>query len=310
VLRMTRETEAAVFEIEMNELGGTARLARICRPEVGVITNIGDTHLEFMKDRHGVAQEKAELLQSLPEAGAAVLNADDPLVMAIGSVYAPPRRVTFGLEQKAEVFATDIRDDGLNGSQFKLLGKHEVALPIPGRHNVANCLAACAAACAMGMWSGDMPEAIAGLKSLPMRLRVLKLGDTTLIEDCYNANPQSVRAALDVLSQSAPVDRRVAFLGDMLELGESAQSRHESLGREVGALVNRLALVGPLGEFTARGATTAGLAHIRRFETSAEAREALFDIIRPGDTILVKGSRAMAMELVSQEIVRYYDKRD
>jgi UDP-N-acetylmuramoyl-tripeptide--D-alanyl-D-alanine ligase len=309
VLRMTRETEAAVFEIEMNELGGTARLARICRPEVGVITNIGDTHLEFMKDRTGVAQEKAELLQSLPEDGAAVLNADDPLVLAIGAAYAPARRVTFGPAERADVFATDIRDDGLDGSRFKLLGEHEVVLPIPGRHNVANCLAACAAAYAMGMWPGDMPEAIAGLKPLPMRLRILRFGETTLIEDCYNANPQSVRAALDVLRQSAPVERRVAFLGDMLELGESAESRHESLGREVGALVNRLALVGPLGEFTARGATAAGLAQIRRFETSSEAREALFDIITPGDTILVKGSRAMTMELVSQEIVRHYDKR-
>ncbi|MCX6841524.1 MAG: UDP-N-acetylmuramoyl-tripeptide--D-alanyl-D-alanine ligase [candidate division WOR-3 bacterium] len=310
VLRMTRDIEAAVFEIEMNELGGTARLARICRPETGVITNIGDTHLEFMKDRSGVAQEKAELLEALPENGAAVLNADDPLVMAIGSVYAPSRRVTFGLEQQAEVFATDITDRGLAGSRFRLMGKHEVMLPIPGRHNVANCLAACAAAYAMGMWPGDMPEAIAGLKPLPMRLRVLRFGETTLIEDCYNANPQSVRAALDVLRQSASAERCVAFLGDMLELGESAQAQHESLGREVGALVNRLVLVGPQGEFTAKGATAAGLAQIRRFETSAEAREALFDIIRPGDTILVKGSRAMAMELVSQEIVRYYDQRD
>ena len=310
VLRMTRDIEAAVFEIEMNELGGTTRLARICRPETGVITNIGDTHLEFMKDRSGVAHEKAELLQSLPEAGAAVLNADDPLVMAIGAVYAPAKRVTFGAPGRAEVFATDIRDDGLRGSRFKLLGKHDVALPIPGRHNIANCLAACAAAYAMGMWPGDMPEAIAALEPLPMRLRVVRFGDTTLIEDCYNANPQSVRAALEVLRQSAPAERRVAFLGDMLELGESSQNQHESLGREVGALVSRLALVGPLGEFTAKGATAAGLTQIRRFETSAQAREALFDIIRPGDTILVKGSRAMAMELVSHEIVRYYDKRD
>ena len=163
VLRMTKDIEAAVFEIEMNKLGGTARLARICRPEVGVITNVGDTHLEFMTDRHGVAQEKAELLQVLPERGAAVLNADDPLVMAIGSTYAPPRRVTFGVEQKAEVFATDVEDAGLAGSRFRLMGKYEVTLSIPGGHNVANCLAACAGAYAMGMWPGDMPEAIAKL---------------------------------------------------------------------------------------------------------------------------------------------------
>jgi len=310
VLRMTRDIEAAVFEIEMNELGGTARLARICRPEVGVITNIGDTHLEFMKDRHGVAQEKAELLQALPEKGAAVLNADDPLVMAIGSTYAPPRRVTFGLEQKAEVFATDIEDAGLAGSRFRLMGKYDVALAMPGRHNVANCLAACAGAYAMGMGPGDMPEAIAGLKALPMRLRVTKLGDMTLIEDCYNANPQSVGAAIDVLEKCNLVERRIAFLGDMLELGDSAQAQHEALGRKIGALVSRLVVVGPLGESTAKGASAVGLTQIWRFETAEAAREALFDIIKSGDTILVKGSRAMAMETISQEIVRLYGERE
>jgi UDP-N-acetylmuramoyl-tripeptide--D-alanyl-D-alanine ligase len=310
VLRMTKDIEAAVFEIEMNELGGTARLARICRPEVGVITNIGDTHLEFMKDRHGVAQEKAELLQALPDKGAAVLNADDPMVMAIGATYAPPRRVTFGLEQKAEVFATQIEDAGLAGSRFRLMDKHDVMLPYPGRHNVANCLAACAGAYAMGMRPGDMPEAIARLKPLPLRLCVRRLGETVLIEDCYNANPQSVGAALEVLEQCQGVERRVAFLGDMLELGDSAAAQHEQLGRKLGILVSRLVLVGPLGEHTARGAAAGGQAQVRRFGTSAQAREALFDIVRPGDTILVKGSRAMAMELVSQEIVRRYDKRD
>jgi UDP-N-acetylmuramoyl-tripeptide--D-alanyl-D-alanine ligase len=263
-----------------------------------------------MKDRHGVAQEKAELLQALPEKGAAVLNADDPLVMAIGSTYAPPRRITFGLEQRSEVFVTNIKEVGLAGSRFRLMGEHEVTLPIPGRHNVANCLAACAGAYAMGMWPGDMPEAIARLKPLSMRLRVTKLGDTTLIEDCYNANPQSVGAALDVLQQCGVVERCVAFLGDMLELGESANEQHEALGRRVGALVSRLVVVGPLGEHTARGATAVGLAQIWRFETAAKAREALFDIIRPRDTILVKGSRAITMEIISQEIVRHYDRRD
>ncbi len=310
VLRMTKETEAAVCEIEMNELGGTARLARICRPEVGVLTNIGDTHLEFMKDRHGVAQEKAELLQALPEKGAAVLNADDPLVMAIGSTYAPPHRITFGLEEKAEVYATDIHDAGLAGSRFRLMGEHEVRLPMPGRHNVANCLAACAGAYAMGMWPGDMPEAIATLKPLPMRLRVMKLGDTTLIEDCYNANPQSVGAALDVLEGCDVIERRIAFLGDMLELGEVSNAQHEAIGRRVGALVNRLVVIGPHGGYTAKGASSVGPARIWRFETAAQAREALFDIVKHGDTILVKGSRAMAMEIISQEIVSSYGKRE
>jgi UDP-N-acetylmuramoyl-tripeptide--D-alanyl-D-alanine ligase len=310
VLRMTEDIEAAVFEIEMNELGGTARLARVCRPEVGVITNIGDTHLEFMKNREGVAEEKAELLQSLPEDGAAVLNADDPIVMAIGAAFSPARRVTFGLEQKADVFATDLNEDGLAGSRFRLLGRHDVALAIPGRHNVMNCLAACAAACAMGMAPGEMPDAIASFTPPPMRLRIVRLDGVVLIDDCYNANPQSVRAALEVLKAGSPAERRVAFLGDMLELGDQAAGQHESLGAELARTVDRLVLVGPLGEYTRRGAMGAGMPsdRIRRFETSGEEQESLFDIVRVGDTILVKGSRAMAMDLVSQEILRRYGK--
>ena len=308
VLRLERDTEAAVFEIEMNELGGTERLARICRPEVGVITNIGDTHLEFMSDRQGVAQEKAELLQVLPRTGTAVLNADDDIVMAIGDRYAPSGRLTFGLDREADVFATDIRDAGLAGMEFRLQGEHVVRLPVPGRHNVANCLAACAAAHALNMDFEAMLEAIAEFQPPPMRLRVLRLGSVTLVEDCYNANPQSVRAALQVLRESAPVECRIAFLGDMLELGAASAAQHETLGRELASVVNRLVLVGPMGKRTAAAALDAGLSasSVRWFETSGQARDALFDLVRLGDTILVKGSRAMAMELVSQEIAKHY----
>lgn len=308
VLRLERDTEAAVFEIEMNELGGTERLARICRPEVGVITNIGDTHLEFMTDRQGVAQEKAELLQVLPRTGTAVLNADDSLVMEIGDRYAPSSRLTFGLSVRADVFATAVRDAGLDGMEFRLQGEHVVRLPIPGRHNIANCLAACAAAHALGIAYAAMPEAIAGFQPPPMRLRVLRLGPVTLIEDCYNANPQSVRAALGVMRESAPVEHRIAFLGDMLELGSASVAQHEALGRELAGVVNRLVLVGPMGKTTAAAAIEAGLSasSVHWFETSGQARDALFDLVRHGDTILVKGSRAMAMELVSQEIAKHY----
>ncbi|MFO7651564.1 MAG: UDP-N-acetylmuramoyl-tripeptide--D-alanyl-D-alanine ligase [bacterium] len=310
VLRLERGIEAAVFEIEMNELGGTDRLARICAPEVGVITNIGDTHLESMKDRSGVAEEKAELLGVLGSGGVAVLNADDHLVMDIGARFSRLRRVTFGVEARSDVFGSDIEDLGLDGVGFKLLGTHPVRLPVPGRHNVLNALAACAAASVLGVGSEAMAEALGRFVPPPMRLRVERLGDVVLIEDCYNANPQSVRAALAVLVQSAPRERRVALLGDMLELGEGSAALHEALGRELGALVDRLALVGPMGEHTARGAVGAGMdpGKVRRFDDSRAAAEAVFDIIGVGDTILVKGSRATAMEAVSQEIRTHYGR--
>jgi UDP-N-acetylmuramoyl-tripeptide--D-alanyl-D-alanine ligase len=308
VLNMNSQTQAAIFEIEMNELGGTARLAGICRPLVGVVTNIGDTHLEFMKDRRGVAREKAELLEALPPAGTAVLNSDDTLVTEIGLKYAKCSVVTFGCESRADVFASGVTDLGLAGTRFMLQGELRVDLPVPGIHNVGNCLAACGAAHALGVEFEAMPEALRAFQPPPMRLRVLRFGSTTLIEDCYNANPQSMRAALDVMCHDSVPEQRIAFLGDMLELGEQSAGQHEALGRDVGRFVNRLVLVGPMGEFVERGARQAGLSRIHRYETSAQARDALFDFVREGDTILVKGSRAMAMELVSQEITTHYGK--
>jgi UDP-N-acetylmuramoyl-tripeptide--D-alanyl-D-alanine ligase len=309
VLEMDRSTEAAIFEIEMNELGGTARLAAICRPEVGVITNIGDTHLEFMRDRQGVAQEKAELLQALPASGTAVLNADDELVMAIGEAHAPARRLTFGIRSRADFHATAIEDLGLDGTRFRLAGCYPVRLPLPGRHNILNCLAACAAAAAAGIETARMPAALEQFEPPPLRLRVRRVGQVTLVEDCYNANPQSMRAALDVLARSTERGRCIAFLGDMLELGGASEREHELLGRAASRVVSRLVLVGQMAGAVEQGAAAAGFdrACVWRYATSTEVSP--IDLIRPGDTILVKGSRATAMELISQEIVRHYEQQ-
>jgi UDP-N-acetylmuramoyl-tripeptide--D-alanyl-D-alanine ligase len=179
---------------------------------------------------------------------------------------------------------------------------------MPGMHNVLNCLAACAAMVAAGAPLERVLPGLAKVKPLPMRLVVRPLAGVTLIDDCYNANPQSVRAGLGVLSAGTQPEHRIAFLGDMLELGDQSARLHEELGRELAGIVSRLVVVGPMGEHTANGAIEAGMAQdrVRRLENSAQARDAAFDLIRPGDTILVKGSRAMAMELVSQEIIKRY----
>ncbi len=308
VLRLERGTQAAVFEIEMNELGGTDRLARICAPEVGIITNIGDTHLESMKNRAGVAEEKAELLAVLGPGGTAVLNADDHLVMDIGRRFPGLKRLTFGIDVRSDVFGSDIREYGLGGVEFRLMGEYAVRLPVPGRHNVRNALAACAAASVLGLGWDDMAGALESFAPPAMRLRVERLDRVVLVEDCYNANPQSVRAALGVLVQAAPRAQRVVFLGDMLELGEQSAMLHEALGRELAGIADRLVVVGREVEHLVQGALKAGLDPKRlwRFADSRQAAGALFDIIRSGDTILVKGSRAIAMEAVSQEIRKHY----
>jgi len=310
VLRMDRSTEAAIFEIEMNELGGTERLARICRPEVGIITNIGDTHLEFMRDRYGVAREKGELLEVLPTNGHAVLNADDHVVVEIGDMYGHSQRVMYGVEKRAEVFADRVVDMGLEGTSFCLQGQYPVTLPMPGKHNVGNCLAACAAAYCLGIDYEEMPSALAGFAPPPMRLRVIRLKNVVLVEDCYNANPQSMWAALELLRDNGRPGHRIAFLGDMLELGAQSVYLHRTLGHEAANIVDRLVVVGPMGEFVRQGAIETRMSpeSVYRFASSGEALSGLVDLVKSGDTILVKGSRAMAMELVSQEIQKLYGR--
>lgn len=310
VFRMGAETEIGVFEIEMNRLGGTRALARVCQPEVGVVTNVGDTHLEFMKSRYGVSLEKAELLAELSEKDWAVVNADDPAVMNISGRVCRSGCITFGLRERAEVFATDIVDLGLEGTSFKLQGEFPVRLAVPGRHNIMNFLAACGAARALGMEYAQMPERISCLRLPEHRLQVFRLGTITLIDDCYNANPQSMEAALDLLSRSAEAGRRVAFLGDMLELGGFAEEAHSALGQQVARCADRVAFVGHWGQHAAAVAVKAKMdpSSVRLYADSGEAVAELFDIVRPGDTILVKGSRQMRLEVIVQEIVNRYGK--
>lgn len=310
VFRMDKGTEVGVFEIEMNRLGGTRALARVCRPEVGVVTNVGDTHLEFLKNRYGVSLEKAELLAELSEDDCAVVNADDPEVMNISGRLCRSGCLRFGLVNPADIFATEIEDLGLQGTRFRLLGQFPVNLGIPGRHNIMNFLAACGAARAVGVEYSEMPERVAGLRLPDHRLRVLKLGIVTLIDDCYNANPQSVEAAIEILCHSASPGQRVAFLGDMLELGDSAEQAHAALGQCVAECVDRVAFVGHFGAHAAGVAVKRKVdpSSIHLYASSAEAAAEAIDIVKPGDTILVKGSRQMRMETIVEEIVNRYGK--
>ncbi len=315
VLMMDKNTEVAIFEIEMNEPGGTLRLARVCQPEIGIVTNIGDTHLEFMKDRQGVAAEKAELIAALPKGGVAVVNADDPLVrelVSVGQREGEVDVVRFGLGPKADVFGTDVVDQGIAGTRFLLQGKYPVRLPVPGRHNIVNFLAAAAAARALGVPFEAMVSAIERFVPAPHRLAVRRLNGVVLIDDTFNANPQSMAAALAVLTASAPKEKRVAVLGDMLELGESSYRLHQELGYRVGESVDRLVVVGNEAMAVVRGAEAAGLAssRIRVYRSGAAVGDELFDILQLGDTILVKGSRLMALEKITERIARFYGEKN
>ncbi|OYD15002.1 hypothetical protein CH330_06910 [candidate division WOR-3 bacterium JGI_Cruoil_03_51_56] len=310
VFRLGQDIDIGVFEIEMNVFGGTKRLAGICMPEIGVITNIGDTHLEFMHNRQGVAQEKAELLEALPKNGCAVLNQDDPLVMEIGGKYCHSRRLTFGFEKTADVYAESLKCTALGGSEFLLQGRYRVQILLSGKHNVSNCLGAVAVARCLGMEFADIGNEIGKFRPLPMRLRIRHSGDIVVIDDSYNANPQSVRAAFDVLCQNAPLGNRVAFLGDMLELGEFSAEAHTRIGRMAAKLLDRVVFVGKMAKYAYSAAIDAGMnqANVRLYRNCRDVLDELFDLIRPKDTILVKGSRAMRMELVAEAIITKYGK--
>ncbi|MEO0021305.1 MAG: UDP-N-acetylmuramoyl-tripeptide--D-alanyl-D-alanine ligase [candidate division WOR-3 bacterium] len=309
VLAMDHNTQIGIFEIEMNELGGTKKLARVCQPEIGIITNVGDTHLEYMGDRTGVAQEKNELVEMLPETGLAILNYDDSLVRKMSRAGCRTR--TFGLNPEADVFAFNIQDFGLSGTQFQLLEKYPIHLSFPGKHNISNFLAAAAAANELGLSWQEISQNARMLTLPTQRLTVKNLSAVTLIDDSFNANPQSMQAALEVLANSTAREFRLAVLGDMLELGSRSAELHRQVGEIAGRIIDRLITVGTLAQLISEGAETAGLPadRIRHYHSSGEVGRELFDFIKPGDTILVKGSRAMAMERITQLIVRFYGEK-
>jgi len=296
----------AVIEMGMSARGEIARMAEIAAPKLGVITNIGAAHLETLGGISGVARAKGELYIGLPQDGIALINADDPQVSSL-PVANGVRRVLFGMQQDAEVRGDRITVQ--NGSvSFDLIidGRSmRVRLPLPGRHNVSNALAAAAAASALGVDLAAIAAGLGAFQPCPGRMELLELaGDIVILEDSYNANPLSVRAALDALNDLGAPGRRIAVLGDMLELGASAEELHHQIGRIAAGRVDRLFTCGLLAREIARGAAEAGLpAEFIFAATSHEELTAqLLTVLHPGDCILVKGSRGMRMEQVTSAL--------
>jgi UDP-N-acetylmuramoyl-tripeptide--D-alanyl-D-alanine ligase len=302
LLRLDERHEYVVAEMGMYDLGDIALLARLARPQVGVVTNVHPVHLERARTLERIAQAKAELPAALPPApeGCAVLNHDDPRVRAMAE-QTRARVLTYGLQPDADVRATNVRSRGLEGMRFTLgHGKtsRAVALPLLGVHNVYTALAAAAVALAEGLpWS----EIVAGLEAPggPARLIVRHgANGVTLLDDTYNASPASVLAALSVLAE-AP-GRRVAVLGDMFELGAEEEAGHRAIGRGAASTSQLLVTVGERAQLAAEEARSAGLAPERVLSApdAGAAIPLLRANLRPGDVVLVKGSRGMHMEVI------------
>jgi UDP-N-acetylmuramoyl-tripeptide--D-alanyl-D-alanine ligase len=309
LFRLNGRHEGAVIEMGVDHVGQTTRLCEMARPTIGIITNIGPDHLEFFGSMEGSAQSKAELLDLLPADGAAVLNADDPYYDYLAA-RAVCRVVSFGFSSKADVRATDVKSDGRNGTIFRLLlpGKVRhtiVRIHVQGDHNVTNALAAAAVGAVLGLPGAVIAQGLSRFRPAAMRSQVFVSHGITVINDCYNANPASMKAAVQLLAQRGAGRKKIAVLGDMLELGSNAVPLHEEVGMFVAQQgIDQLVACGTLGRSLAEGAERAGLdrKNIVLAQDAAVAAAAVKAIVKPGDVVLVKASRGMKLEHVAQAL--------
>ena len=302
LLRLDETARAGVLEMGMNHAGEIRALATIARPRVGVVTNVGYAHIENFDSIEGIAAAKRELVEALGAEGTAVLNADDPRVAAMASAHAG-RTILYGHAAEADVRAEDV-DYSSGGVRFRV-GTHSLESALTGRHNVSNLLAGIAVAGVYGIAPDRLRDKIRTLAPGKMRGEKRVHRGITIYDDCYNSNPDAVRAMLDVL-RDTPAKRRIAVLGEMLELGRLAEALH----REVGDYASRCGidvLVGIRGvalhmlDAAMRAGLRASAAFF--FEDPSEAGRFLRGLAAPGDAILFKGSRGVHVELALQEFL-------
>lgn len=316
VLSADEDTRFLVLEMGARGIGHIARLCAVARPQIGIVLNVGSAHLGEFGSADVIAQAKGELVEALPEDGTAVLNADDPRVLGMAP-RTRARVVTTGRGPDADVRATDVVLDDSARARFTLVAageEHPVALRVVGEHQVANALSAAAAALAAGMTPADVAAALSSAGALSRwRMEVERRADgVTVVNDAYNANPESMRAALAALA-GLPAERRIAVLGAMAELGSDAVAEHERLGRDVAAAgIDLVVAVGPDAVGIADGAAAAGR---RRGEESvlvpdrAAARQLMSEVLRPGDVVLVKASRSYGLELLAADLLEEETQR-
>ncbi len=302
VLSAPGDCQALVLEMGMNHFGEISRMTRVAQPDVAVITNIGVMHIEFLGSRAGILKAKMEILEGLKPDGAAVLNGDEPLLWNCRDIL-QHRTIYFGLENEAcEVLGRDIEPIP-GGTRFTCRVRGEtfpVELPVEGEHNVRNALAAIAAAMELGAGVEDVQTALRGFENVGMRQKIYEQNGFQIIEDCYNAGPQSMEAALKLLGERPCQGRRIAVLGSMLELGNRASAEHFRIGRLAAKRTDLLMAYGESAREYVTGALTGGMPQrdTLSFDTPEATANALKMRAREGDTILFKGSRGMCMEQI------------
>jgi UDP-N-acetylmuramoyl-tripeptide--D-alanyl-D-alanine ligase len=295
ILRLPAESRVAVLEMGMNHAGEIRALCEIAKPRIGVVTNVGHAHMESFDSIEAVAAAKRELIESLPPDGIAVLNADDPLVSRFGESH-PWRTITFGLSEKAEVRAEDVvfSTDGVRFS----VGDVHFESSLLGRHSILNILAGIAVAGIYGIQPGQLTDIVRHLLAGKMRGERFYRDGILILNDCYNSNPDAARAMIDLL-RDMPAKRRIAVLGEMLELGHWSEALHREVGDYAARSgVNVLVGIRGAARFMVDAANEAGqtVGAAFFFDDTITAGEYLRKIAHEGDVILFKGSRGTQVE--------------
>lgn len=300
VFRLRDEDEIAVLEMGISDFEEMTRLARIAKPDTCVITNIGTCHLENLGDRDGVLKAKTEIFSSLKEKGHIILNGDDDKLCTVEE-YKGICPVFFGLDKNRDVYADEIESKGLKGVACRIhMGEESfrVLVPMPGIHMVYNALAAAAVGRIYGLTKEEIKKGIESLEAISGRFKMIETDSLLIVDDCYNANPMSMKASLNVLHDGA--GRRVAILGDMGELGADEIRLHEEVGAHAASCgIDCCICVGELSAYMAQAAKkTASDFDVIHMNTREELLTHLSEFVQKGDTVLVKASHFMKFEEV------------
>ncbi|HZQ70966.1 MAG TPA: UDP-N-acetylmuramoyl-tripeptide--D-alanyl-D-alanine ligase [Terriglobales bacterium] len=297
LLKLETGHDIAVIEMGMSHAGEIAALAKLAQPEIGVVTNVGPVHLEFFNSVADIARAKYELVESLPGNGSAILNADDEFVSQFGRDFRG-KVVMYGLKASADVRVENIQPRSPVGSNFEVVVgscREAASLPLVGRHNVHNALAAVAAGIERGLTPSECVAALATLDPADKRGQVLQLGNITVVNDCYNSNPKALDAMVDALA-AMPAKRRIVVAGEMLELGEAGTQLHRQSGEHIAEKnVSLLLGVRGLAQHMVNAARGRGLS-AEFVNTPEEAGEWLAREARDGDVVLLKASRGVKLE--------------
>lgn len=295
IFRIKEKHEIAILEMGISDFGEMHTLADIAKPDIGIITNIGFAHIEYLKDQAGILKAKTEMFEHLNPNATVVLNGDDALLSTITSVQGRPP-VFFGLSDSLSVYADNIETKGIRGTSCTLHLLDEtisVKIPLPGAHMVYNALAGAYIGHLLGLTNTQIKIGIASAMPVAGRTNVIKTDSIYIIDDCYNANPASMKGALDLLSDVET--RTIAILGDMFELGDEKESMHYEIGAYASKCnLNLICCVGELSKHMYEGAKKAATSsEVHYFSTKEELLEKLPSLLKPNDTILVKASNGM-----------------